>query len=915
MTLRYTGALAVAITVSDQGGIIYAGALITPGSEFSFIGSNPLDKFLGPTITVTVNALPNAIIGTNCASGVAIGNTYGSFTVVALSSLTGGTICCPAPLIETTPPVISGCPANISQPAGSSCNAVVTWTVPTATDNCTLASLTSTHSPGATFPTGNTNVTYTATDVYGNTSTCSFVVTVTDNTPPVIASCPANINLFAAANCKTIATWTAPTVSDNCSVSSFTSTHTSGSEFNLGSTTVTYTATDAAGNTSTCSFTVTVTDNTPPVIAGCPANINLFAAANCKAVATWTAPTVSDNCSVSSFISTHASGSEFNLGSTTVTYTATDAAGNSSTCSFTVTVTDNTPPVIASCPANINLFAAANCKAVATWTAPTASDNCSVSSFTSTHTSGSEFNLGSTTVTYTATDAAGNTSTCSFTVTVTDNTPPVIANCPANINLFSAANCKAIATWTAPTASDNCSVSSFTSTHTSGSEFNLGSTTVTYTATDAAGNTSTCSFVVTVTDNAPPVIASCPANINLFAAANCKAVATWTAPTASDNCSVSSFTSTYTSGSEFNLGSTTVTYTATDAAGNTSTCSFVVTVTDNAPPVIASCPANINLFAAANCKAVATWTVPTVSDNCSVSSFISTHASGTEFNLGSTTVTYTATDAAGNTSTCSFVVTVTDNAPPVIASCPANITVPAGANCKAIVTWTPPTSSDNCGIAAFTSSHPSGFEFDIGTTIVTYTAQDNAGNISRCTFDVTVSNNQTITVSGCPEPIEIFADETGTAEVQWIEPIFTAPCGNLNIQRSFNPGSRFSPGTNTVRYLATDPLGNTSECNFSITVVLRDLEIKLSQLVTPDGDGFNDTWQIYNINQFPNNEVIVYDRWGGQVFKTVGYNNDTNSWDGTRSGNDLPTGTYFYFIRVKYGDRTAKKEGFIELVR
>jgi gliding motility-associated-like protein len=755
MTLRYTGVLAVAITVSDQGGIIYVGALVTPGSEFSFVGSNPLDKFLGPTITVTVNALPNATIGTNCASGVAIGNTYGSFQVVGLSSLTGGTMCCPSAIIDSTAPVISGCPTNITQPAGAACNAAVSWTVPTAIDDCTLSTFTSTHNPGAIFPIGNTNVSYTATDVYGNASTCNFTVTVTDNTPPVIASCPANINLFAAANCKAIASWTAPTASDNCSVSSFTSTHTSGSEFNLGSTTVNYTATDAAGNTSTCSFVVTVTDNTPPVIANCPANINLFAAANCKAVATWTTPTASDNCTVSSFTSTHASGTEFNLGSTTVTYTAIDAAGNSSTCSFTVTVTDNTAPVIANCPANINLFAAANCKAVATWTTPTASDNCTVSSFTSTHASGTEFNLGSTTVTYTAIDAAGNSSTCSFTVTVTDNTAPVIANCPANINLFAAANCKAIATWTAPTASDNCTVSSFTS----------------------------------------------------------------------------------------------------------------------------------------------------------------THASGTEFNLGSTTVTYTATDAAGNSSTCSFIVNVSDNEAPIILNCPSDITIPAASNCKAFATWTMPSTTDNCGFASLTSSHASGFEFDIGITTVTYTAQDNAGNVSRCTFDVIVTRNQTISISGCPEPIELLADETGTSVVDWTEPLFSVVCGSLTIERTHIPGARFPVGLTNVEYRAIDPLGNTAVCTFTINVTLKDLVINLSQLVTPDGDGYNDTWQIFNIDQFTDSEVIVYDRWGNQVFKTIGYNNDTNGWDGTRSGNPLPTGTYFYYIQVKYGDRTAKKEGFIELVR
>ena len=76
-------------------------------------------------------------------------------------------------VIDNQLPVISGCPSNIQ-----SNNHVVTWTTPTASDNCGIASFTSNHNPGETFPTGTTNVTYTATDVNGNISTCNFTVTV-----------------------------------------------------------------------------------------------------------------------------------------------------------------------------------------------------------------------------------------------------------------------------------------------------------------------------------------------------------------------------------------------------------------------------------------------------------------------------------------------------------------------------------------------------------------------------------------------------------------------------------------------------------------------------------------------------------------------------------------------------------------
>ena len=117
----------------------------------------------------------------------------------------------------------------------------------------------------------------------------------------------------------------------------------------------------------------------------------------------------------------------FNVGTTTVTYTATDAANNSVTTSFTVTVVDNESPTIAGNPGDLSASNdAGNCSAAVSWTAPTADDNCGIATLTSTHSSGDTFPVGVTTVTYTATDIHGNVSTSSFDVDVDDTEDPVI---------------------------------------------------------------------------------------------------------------------------------------------------------------------------------------------------------------------------------------------------------------------------------------------------------------------------------------------------------------------------------------------------------------------------------------------------------------------------------------------------------
>src|SRR5436853_5364813 len=101
-----------------------------------------------------------------------------------------------------------------------------------------------------------------------------------------------------------------------------------------------------------------------------------------------------------------------------------------------------------------------------------------------------------------------------------------------------------------------------------------------------------------------------------------------------------------------------------------------------------TCPANITVLATAGqCTSNVTFSV-TATDNCSVTNTVSVPASGTAFPVGVTTVTNVATDASGNTSSCTFTVTVLDQQAPVI-TCPANITVVAASGlCTSNVTFT-----------------------------------------------------------------------------------------------------------------------------------------------------------------------------------------------------------------------------------
>jgi gliding motility-associated-like protein len=70
--------------------------------------------------------------------------------------------------------------------------------------------------------------------------------------------------------------------------------------------------------------------------------------------------------------------------------------------------------------------------------------------------------------------------------------------------------------------------------------------------------------------------------------------------------------------------------------------------------------------------------------------------------------------------------------------------------------------------------------------------------------------------------------------------------------------------------------------------------------VSPNGDGNNDTWKIRGVENYPENTVTIFNRWGDKVKEFAGYNNTTLAWDGKNENDEpLPNGTYFYILDVK----------------
>src|SRR5204862_365757 len=260
------------------------------------------------------------------------------------------------------------------------------------------------------------------------------------------------------------------------------------------------------GNSASCTTTFTVTDNTPPTVS-CPPASSASADANCQAAVPNVSASVSDNCSALSAITisqSPAAGTLVGLGTHTIAGTATDAAGNSASCTTSFRVTDTTAPTVV-CPAVPSASADGNCQAAVPTVAASVSDNCSAASaitISQSPAAGTLVGLGTHTITVTATDAAGNSATCTSSFTGTATTAPTVV-CPAVPSASADGNCQAAVPTVAASVSDNCSAAgaiTIKQSPAAGTTLVPGTHRITVTATDAEGNSASCTTSFRVTD-------------------------------------------------------------------------------------------------------------------------------------------------------------------------------------------------------------------------------------------------------------------------------------------------------------------------------------------------------------------------------------------------------------------------------
>jgi surface protein len=607
-----------------------ASVQITEGTVYAELGATATDNVDG-TISVTISgSVSQGAVGAYII-------TYTATDAAGNSSSITRTIEVLSP--DTTAPVIT---LNGSATVQIIVNTAYIEQGATATDDRDSAIVVNnTHNIDITAP-GAYVVTYTATDAAGNAATLTRTVVVLDTTAPVITL---NGNSIVQINAGGSYLELGATATDNVDGTIVVSNTNNINTTTPGTYLVTYTATDAPGNTATLTRTVIVLDPTAPVII---LNGSATIQINEGTAYVESGATATDNTGSAVTVSSAHNIDAATPGTYYVTYTASDAEGNTATLTRTVIVLDTTAPVIT---LNGSATVQMNEDTVYSELGATATDNVDgVITVNNTHNINTA-TPGTYVVTYTATDSAGNTATLARTVVVSDTTAPAIT-----LNGGASVQISANTTYTelGATAVDN--VDGTVSVTSSGSVNNtvVGTYVITYSATDVAGNSSSVTRTVQVLqpDYIAPVITLIGgASVQM----NVDTPYSELGVTVTDNVDTFVNVSTQNNINVATPGTYLVTYSATDSAGNTATLTRTVIVLDTTDPVI-------TLNGSASIETIQNRTYiemgATAQDNVDGTVTVTVSGNVDTDTPDTYTLTYTATDAAGNTASLSRDITV-----------------------------------------------------------------------------------------------------------------------------------------------------------------------------------------------------------------------------------------------------------------
>lgn len=561
-----------------------------------------------------------------------------------------------------------------------------------------------------------------------------------------------------------------------------------------------YLLTADCDNTFTCNQLVMLNDTDDPFITNCPANVSLsVTASDTDCMAAYTVPTdvtATDGCSAATVTNDADPSGLFPVGTTTITYTATDGCGNSSTCSFDVIVANNStltvtcPPTIsindpAVCDAadvtpytDINAFLAAN---------GTVSNNCSINGNAGLTLTSSDSIVSNTcpftiSRTYVVTDDAGNSGSCTQNIEVADESNPTFS-APEDITVDCTMTQDTSITGSPTSIMDNCDATPLVSwvdkdtVQLSADCAGIISFTRSWTVTDNCMNSATIDQTISTIDTVAP-IAICKDSFLLYLDANGDAqfIADSLDNGSSDACNSDlTFTTnpnmTFASCNQI-TGDIPITLIVSDGCGNSSSCDMMLTLLDTMSIILTSPPDttvatladvpppfddyNEYYFAGGD-----------VNDNCLANNVLNLLSADTTAICQLQIVrTYQYIDVSGNEATATHTIIVmdggmlADNESPMITNVNNQFLMLEHTDCTFDTTFTLPTATDDTDID---TTYFSISEFLNDTATVTFVAVDICGNMADTTFELVVFDPTSPDI--LIDDITIMCDSVGAAPI------------------------------------------------------------------------------------------------------------------------------------------------------
>ena len=538
-------------------------------------------------------------------------------------------------VVDTIPPTIYSI-TDITAEAVDTYDNIIVLQAPSADDIVGVDSIT--NDAPEFFPMGETIVTWTATDMAGNTSSIEQKITVTDSSFPIL-QVPSDVVIEATSYDQNDVNLGEAIATDNSEIASIT--NDAPEFFTLGETTVTWTATDSSNNFSSITQLVSVVDTTAPEILPLE-DITLEATSVDENIVNLDNPITSDVQDVIIYLTAP---DIFPVGETTVTWTVVDGSDNSSTADQIITIVDTTKPAL-SIPKDQIVEASSLQDTLVEIGQARAHDITGISSIV--HNAPNVFPLGSTLIAWTATDNHGNTTTAYQRITVVDSTSPTIIS-PENIAAEAIDPTMNYIELGELSAVDSVGIESIT--NDKPIAFPFGSTIVTWTVTDTSGNISQATQVVTLIDTTPPDIFA-PSDIIAEATGSSNTMAGLGEAIADDIIGIASITS---HPSTLSVGETIVTWTATDTSGNSATATQIVTIVDTtAPELIVPEDVMISTFSLEMQVEIGE---AEAHDSVDLTPTI-TNDSPDTFHLGDTVVTWNVSDEFGNSASSQQIISV-----------------------------------------------------------------------------------------------------------------------------------------------------------------------------------------------------------------------------------------------------------------